>query len=220
MKHVIIVIICLAWLLNKQSYAQQTEIVYLTGIDSENTVDWEFYCTEGRRSGEWTTIPVPSNWELQGFGTYNYGHDWRDENKKLGDEHGIYRHRFQVPADWKGKTVQIVFDGSMTDTDVKINGKSAGAVHQGAFYRFKYDISKLLRYGRENVLEVNVAKRSANESVNKAEREADFWIFGGIFRPVFLEVLPAVHISRVAIDARADGSFNALVEINNARQSA
>jgi hypothetical protein len=201
------------------SYPQQTKIVYLSGTDAANTVDWKFFCTDGRNSGEWTTIPVPSNWELQGFGTYNYGHDWRDENKKLGMEHGLYRHEFGVPRDWKGKTVNIVFDGSMTDTQVKINGKSAGKIHQGAFYRFKYDISKLLTYGQTNLLEVNVAKHSSNESVNRAERQADFWIFGGIFRPVFLEILPEIHMSRAAIDAKADGAFKTLIQLNKSKSN-
>lgn len=198
--------------------AQQTQTVFLSGTDAANTVDWDFFCTDGRNSGEWSKIPVPSNWELQGFGTYNYGHDWRNKNIKLGKEHGLYKHEFEVPAAWKGKTINIVFDGSMTDTQVKINGKSAGAFHQGAFYRFKYDISKLLKYGKTNLLEVDVAKHSSNESVNRAERQADFWIFGGIFRPVFLEVLPEIHINRTAIDAKADGSFNILIETNNSKQ--
>lgn len=75
--------------------------------------------------------------ELQGFGIYNYGHDWRDETKKLGKEHGLYRHKFEVARSWRGKTVNIVFDGSMTDTEVKVNGKLAGKIRQGGFYRFK-----------------------------------------------------------------------------------
>ncbi len=191
--------------------AQATQIVYLSGEDAATPVEWEFFCTDGRNSGRWTTIPVPSNWELQGFGTYNYGHDWRDKNIKLGQEEGLYRYRFEVPADWKGKTVQIVFDGSMTDTEVKINGRVAGPVHQGGFYRFRYDITSFLKYNRSNLLEVRVAKHSANASVNRAERQADFWIFGGIFRPVFLEILPGIHMSRTAIDARADGSFRTLI---------
>lgn len=204
-------------LLSITAFSQHTEIVYLSGTDAANTVAWDFYCTDGQNSGEWTTIPVPSNWELEGFGTYNYGHDWRNENIKLGKEHGLYKHEFEVPPDWKGKTVNIVFDGSMTDTKVKINGKSAGEIHQGAFYRFKYDISKLLKYGKTNLLEVDVAKHSSNESVNKAERQADFWIFGGIFRPVFLEVLPEIHMQRTAVDARADGSFKAFVTLNESK---
>ena len=57
---------------------------------------------------------------------------------------------------WKNKIVKIVFEGSMTDTEVKINGQSAGEIHQGAFYAFKYDITKLLKFGESNLLEVTV----------------------------------------------------------------
>jgi len=188
---------------------------YLSGKDAGKTVEWDFYCTDGMNSKKWAKIPVPSNWELQGFGTYNYGHDWRDEKIDLGKEHGLYRYEFEAQEDWRDKIVNIVFDGSMTDTEVKINGKLAGEIHHGAFYRFKYDISDLLKYGKINLLEVDVAKHSSNESVNKAERQADFWILGGIFRPVFLEILPKTHMIRTAIDANANGSFRAFIKLNN-----
>ena len=63
------------------------------------------------------------------------------------NEKGLYKYEFTVNKSWQKKNVYIVFEGSMTDTEVKINGKLAGPVHQGAFYRFKYDISDLLNYG-------------------------------------------------------------------------
>jgi hypothetical protein len=62
----------------------------------------------------------------------------------------------------------------MTDTEVKINGKSAGETHRGAFYRFKYDIT-LLFFDKPNTLEVTVSKMSSDASVNNAERLADYW---------------------------------------------
>ncbi|TKK65804.1 glycoside hydrolase family 2 [Ilyomonas limi] len=194
------------------TYAQQTQIQYLSGTGKDDTRQWQFYCTAGRNSGKWTTIAVPSCWELQGFGKYNYG---LDKDSVRGKEQGLYKYHFNVPAAWKGKEVNIVFEGSMTDTEVKINGKAAGAKHQGSFYSFKYNISKLLKYGKDNLLEVTVSKHSANESVNKAERHGDFWIFGGIFRPVFLECLPAENISHVAVNALADGSFNAQLQLDD-----
>jgi hypothetical protein len=194
------------------SVAQSTQLQYLSGIGSDHTVDWQFYCTGGSNAGKWTTIPVPSCWELQGFGKYDYGFA---KDSIRGKESGLYKYAFTVPAAWKGKKVNIVFEGVMTDAEVKVNGKLAGAVHQGAFYSFKYDISQLLEYGAtKNQLEVTVAKHSANPSVNEAERKADFWIFGGIFRPVFLEALPEEHIEQVAIDAKADGSFKANLFVN------
>ncbi|MBV7530765.1 glycoside hydrolase family 2 TIM barrel-domain containing protein [Chitinophaga sp. sic0106] len=183
------------------AFAQETQYKYLSGTDKDHTVNWDFYCSAGRQQGKWTTIPVPSNWEQQGFGSYNYGHD-----KVKADEQGLYRYKFTAPENWRERQVNIVFDGVMTDAEVKINGKPAGPVHQGGFYRFRYDISKLLHNG-SNLLEVKVAKMSANISVNKAERSGDFWVLGGIYRPVFLEVKPLVHIDRVAITADANGQF-------------
>lgn len=202
--HIIPILLCSLFAIH--SIAQQTEKVYLSGTGSDNTKQWEFMCTGGMNANKWTTIAVPSCWELQGFGKYDYGFA---KDSVRGKEKGLYKHRFNAPAAWKGKVINIVFEGVMTDAEVKVNGKLAGEVHQGAFYAFKYDISKLLRYGKENLLEVTVAKHSANASVNEAERKADFWIFGGIFRPVWLEVLPAVHISQVNIAAKVDGSINA-----------
>jgi len=191
--------------------AQNTETQYLSGTGADKTVNWEFFCSAGMNSGKWTTIAVPSCWELQGFGAYNYGHD-KYENRI--NETGTYRYKFNVPAGWQNKQVNIVFDGVMTDAEVKINGKLAGPIHQGAFYQFKYNISQLLKPGKENHLEVLVNKHSGNWSINEAERQADFWIFGGIFRPVYLEAKPKENIARVAIDARANGDFQANVYIS------
>ena len=213
-KAIFLVCFFLGGLISAGSYVQpnnETKVVMLSGTGSDHTVPWDFYCTAGRNSGKWTSIAVPSNWELQGFGGYNYG---LDKDSLRINEKGIYRHSFEVPMSWKGKVVRIVFDGVMTDADVKINGKPAGSVHQGAFYRFKYDISRLLRYGKQNKLEVTVAKNSSNPSVNKAERKGDFWIFGGIFRPVYLEIMPDIFIDRVSVDAKGNGDLNALLHID------
>jgi hypothetical protein len=182
--------------------AQKTELQYLSGFDKDRTVEWDFLCTNGMNSGKWSKIDVPSNWELQGFGSYKYGRPNLNANEK-----GLYKYEFFVSKKWAKKKVYIVFEGSMTDTEVKINGKSAGAIHQGAFYRFKYDISSLLNYDGKNTLEVTVSKESSNESINRAERTSDYWVFGGIFRPVYLEAVPVQFIDHVAIDAKADGSF-------------
>jgi len=191
----------------------ETQIQYLSGKGSDDAVQWEFICSEGRHSGEWTKIRVPSCWEQEGFGTYQFGMPFYGKPNPPGiaKEQGKYRHAFDVPAEWQGKRVRIVFEGAMTDTAVRVNGITAGPAHQGGFYRFKYEITGLLKYGGRNEIEVTVDKESANESVNLAERRADYWNFGGIFRPVFLEILPATFIDRTAIDAHADGTFQAYV---------
>jgi hypothetical protein len=190
--------------------AQTTERQYLSGTDKDHTVPWDFTVTAGRRSGAWSTIPVPSNWELQGFGTYKYGGP-----PPRPDEQGRYRHRFDVPRAWRGKRVDLVFEGSMTDTEAWIDGKSVGPKHQGAFYEFRYDVTALLRFGGRQQLEVLVSKESSNASINGAERHSDFWIFGGLYRPVYLEAHPPESIERVAIDARHDGAFRMDVHLKH-----
>ncbi|HET7624019.1 MAG TPA: glycoside hydrolase family 2 TIM barrel-domain containing protein [Verrucomicrobiae bacterium] len=192
------------------SHAQQTEIKFLSGHGKDDAVPWDFFCTSGNQSGYWTNLVVPSNWEMHGFGSLNYH---KDPANAL-DEKGLYRRSFTVPGDWKGRRVFLVFDGVMTDTSAKLNGESVGPMHQGGFYRFKYEITKLLKFDATNLLEVTVAKHSANESVNRAERLADYWVFGGIYRPVYLEAVPRQFIERVAIDAKADGNFSAEVFLN------
>jgi len=192
-----------------QSNSSQTEIRYLSGTGKDDAVVWDFFCTGGRKGGVWTKIHVPSCWEQEGFGSYDYGGGPFSETKPPAKEKGKYRLRFDVPTAWKGKIIRLVFDGSMTDTEAWVNGQSAGPVHQGSFYRFKYDITPLVKFGESNLLEATVSKFSSNESVNRAERfGVDYWVFGGIFRPVYLEALPQQFIDWTAINARADGSFS------------
>ncbi len=177
----------------------------LSGIGRDDAIPWDFFCTVGRGSGVWTKIPVPSCWELQGFGIFNYGNKERDPHQPAVE--GRYRRSFAIPPAWKGKRVFLVFDASMTDTEVLVNGASAGPKHQGAFYQFRYEITKLVHIGTDNTLEVTVTDESTDDSVNRAERRGDYWNYGGIFRPVYLEAVPEEFLERQAIDARADGTF-------------
>ena len=88
--------------------------------------------------------------------------------RKRGEESEYGNWNFKVPKEYTGQTVQIVFDGVMTDTEVLVNDCVAGPIHQGGFYRFSYDITRLLNFGGKNRLEVRVSKHSANKSVNAA----------------------------------------------------
>lgn len=200
-----------------------TQRQYLSGHGSDDMVQWDFYCTGGNNSGKWTKIGVPSCWELQGFGTYQYGMKFYGKPfpDGIADEKGMYKYEFTLPKEWANHHIDLVFEGSMTDTEVMINKRKAGSLHQGAFYRFTYDVTDRVFFGdKKNVLEVTVSKESTNKGVNLAERRADYWNFGGIFRPVFIVCKPAINIERTAIDAKADGSFSAFVLLNHTLEGA
>jgi hypothetical protein len=192
--------------------AQETLRQYLSGRGKDDAVPWKFMCTAGAHSGYWTNLAVPSQWDVQGFGTLNY----RKDGTNPPPESGLYEREFTVPENLSHYRIFLVFEGAMTDTTAKINGESAGPTHQGGFYRFKYEVTKLVKFGATNKLEVTVDKHSANRSVNNAERNADYWLFGGIYRPVYLEAEPPQFIERLAIDARADGALTVEAFINGA----
>lgn len=199
--------------------AQETKTQYLSGLGKDDSVKWEFKADKGQNANKWSTIGVPSNWELQGFGIYTYGRvppagGWPRV-------HGIYKRLFTTPATWRDQAVFVKFEGVMTDTRVTVNGQSAGPVHQGGYYAFKYDITSLLKAaGQQNEIQVDVDDDSMNESVNHAERRGDFWNYGGIFRPVYLEAVPKTFVDRLAINATAAGALDVDVALTDTRTAA
>src|SRR5574344_1325652 len=201
----------------------ETQRKYLSGHGCNDMVDWDFYCTGGQNANKWTKIGVPSCWELQGFGTYQYGMKFYGKAfpEGIADEKGLYKYEFNLPKEWNGRDIELVFEASMTDTEVKINGRKAGTEHQGGFYRFIYNVSDRVFFGgKKNVLEVTVSTESKNAGVNLAERRADYWNFGGLIRPVFIVSKPAQNIAHHTVNALSDGTFTANCFLNMAVEGA
>ena len=200
----------------------KTHRQYLSGTGCDDMVEWDFQCTDGRNAGKWTKIGVPSCWELQGFGTYQYGMRFYGKAvaEGIADEKGLYKYEFTLPKEWEGRQILLTFEAVFTDARVTINGRKAGSgLHQGGFTPFQFDVSDRIFFGnKKNRLEVEVSKESSSPQVNLAERRADYWNFGGIWRPVYIVAKPVQNIRRVAIDARADGQFKADVFLNRATQ--
>ena len=143
-------LLCLGICSSAAGQATTTERLWLSGTGRRDTVDWEFRCEAHPRCRSWTTIPVPSQWELEGMGHYDYGHD-RTPHHDVGH----YRVEFTPPAHWRGWRVDLVFEGVMTDAEVLLNGIAVGE-HRGGFYRFRFAVEKALLPGSENRLEVTV----------------------------------------------------------------
>jgi hypothetical protein len=54
-------------------YPDKTGVMYLSGKGTDDAVDWDFMVSTGSQAGVWSTLPVPSNWDMHGFGTLAYG---------------------------------------------------------------------------------------------------------------------------------------------------
>ena len=208
--------------------AQQTEVRYLSGTGPDHTVKWNFWCSSGMNSQKWSKIDVPSCWEQQGFGGYTYGryYIYKEHEKEkqydayrehdFCDEYGIYRHCFDVPDTWKGKQISIVFEGVMTDAEVKINDVIAGPVHQGSFYRFSYDITDRLKFGKTNLMEVTVKKQSSN-IVMMLTLSGDS-IYDGLYLTNYANLNLVDQLTRVpgvgAVDVMGAGDYSMRVWLN------
>src|SRR5687767_8389667 len=204
MKKTILLLLFLPGILTRLP-AQETITQYLSGTDKDHTVPWEFFCTKGRNSGVWSTIPVPSLWDQQGFGN--------GATFDRTDEQGLYRYSFPALKEWQTKKIFIVFEGVLAHANVKLNGKPATDSYQSGFYQFSYDITALLRYDEPNLLEVTVTNPTTNSG--GSDKDNTPIGAGGIFAPVYLKIVPDVYIERVAIDAKANGNFTVQVISQN-----
>ena len=112
-----------------------TQTMYLTGTDTDNTVPWDFMCTAGRKAGVWGTVPTPGCWEFSGFGTYNYG------GTLTPGENGQVPVQLH-PAGHMGRAADLPGLRGLDDRHHGLGErKPVGPVHQGAFYRFRYDVT-------------------------------------------------------------------------------
>lgn len=106
-----------------------------------------------------------------------------------------YKRSVAVQPAWSGRVVYLKFQGAMQVADVWLNDVHL-TTHYGGYLPFTIDISKSLRYDRENLLLVRL-DNSDNPQVppGKPQSELDFCYFGGLYRSVDLEVLDPLHIT-------------------------
>lgn len=106
--------------------------------------------------------------------------------------YGLYRKNFNVPREWidEGKRVSLEFEGSFIETEVFINGRSAGS-HIGGYTGFEIDLTGLLKPG-QNTLAVRVNNKWR---ANQAPRIGEHQFSGGIYRDVYLNVSAPVYVA-------------------------
>ncbi|MFX1314953.1 MAG: glycoside hydrolase family 2 TIM barrel-domain containing protein [Promethearchaeota archaeon] len=146
---------------------------------------------------EWDEIPVPSNWQLYGYGipiysNSKYPYSIKKKNIPSIDHEynpvGSYRKEFTVPSIWDEKEIFIHFDGVKSAFYLWINGHIIG-YSQGSMTPAEFNITKYIR-GGSNVLAVEVYRWSDGSYLE----DQDMWRFSGIFRDVFLFATPKVHV--------------------------
>jgi len=178
----------------------------------------------------WKEIPVPSCWQLLGFGTpyyrnngYTFQRDWphvlSEPPKNFTsyterDPVGSYRREFDLPAQWQGRRVFIAFDGVDSAFFLWINGEKVG-FSANSRNAAEFDLTRFLKPGR-NLVAAEVYRYSAGSYVE----DQDMWRLSGIFRNVTLWSAPRVHIRdfllKTDLDARyEDATLRATAKVRN-----
>jgi beta-galactosidase len=174
--------------------------------------------------GAWETIPVPSNWEMEGHGTpiyvnITYPHVKDPPNImkdppadftafKERNPVGSYRREFTVPEGWQGRQVFLTFDGVASAFYLWVNGRQVG-YSQDSRTPAEFDITKFLQPGA-NVVAVEVYRWSDGSYLE----DQDFWRLSGIFRRVYLWSAPTVHIRDIELRPRLDAQYrNAVLSV-------
>jgi beta-galactosidase len=145
----------------------------------------------------WKNIPVPANWEIEGFSMLTY-----QERPVTSHDIGQYRRTMDVPASFAGKTVLWHFDGAYDGADVYVNGQRCG-YHESGFTAFNIDVTKAIKPGQPNLFAVRLYKDTSSATLD----HGDFWCLGGIYRETYLVALPQLHVDDVTVVTDLDAQY-------------
>lgn len=165
-----------------------------------------FYKSNFNVSG-WETIPVPSNWQMHGYGRpiyLNVRYPFKKNPPYIQHDYnpvGSYRTEFEVPRDWKGRQTFIHFEGVESAFYLWINGRKVG-YSQGSRTPAEFNITKYLSKGK-NVLAAEVFRWSDGSYLECQ----DFWRLSGIYRNVYLFSAPSVHIRDFEVSCDLDEDY-------------
>ena len=181
--------------------------------------EWKFHWSEnpasrpadfykpGFDARAWGSIPVPSNWQIHGYGTpiytnVKYPHPGKPpEAPREYNPVGSYLTAFELPEDWKDRKTLIHFGGVNSAFYLWVNGKKVG-YSEGSRTPAEFDISRYVKPG-QNQIAVEVY-RWCNGSWFE---DQDFWRLAGIFRDVSLWSRAATHVRDFEVDMDLDAAY-------------
>lgn len=165
---------------------------------------------------KWDRIEVPGNWQLEGkydppvFA--NIKHPFRADPPKVPADYnptGLYRTKFRIPSEWKGKQIFLHFDGIESAGTVWLNGKQVG-YSEDSMTPVEYNVTEFLVDG-DNLLAVQVLNWSDGSWIE----DQDFWRLSGIYRDVYLFATPMQHIRDFQVITDLDDQYrNASLELS------
>ncbi len=154
----------------------------------------------------WESVTLPHTWNAV---------DPTDAEPGYRRAASWYRRALDVRKAPPGRLL-LRFEGANLVADVYVNGTRAGG-HVGGYLGFTIDITPFVKPGQPNELAVRV-DNSDDPSLIPSDK-ADYAIFGGLTRDVWLLSVPGVSLARVAVRtpqvSRERARVQATVELYN-----
>jgi beta-galactosidase len=166
---------------------------------------------------QWAQLPVPSNWEMHGYGTPIYvsaGYPFQIDPPRVTtpppphytsfqerNPVGTYRREFDLPTAWDGRRVFLHFAGVDSALQVWVNGHAVG-YSQGSRTPAEFDVTDVVTAGR-NQITVQVHRWCDGSYLE----DQDMWRLSGIYRDVTLYSTGAVRIRDFAVRTDLDTHY-------------
>lgn len=159
----------------------------------------------------WSSIKVPSNWELEGYGVpiytnipYPFSFNETPTPPDIPDGYnpvGSYKRNFSISQDWKNQNITLHFGAVKSAFFLWINGQKVG-YSQGSKLPAEFDITKYVATG-DNSISLEVYRWSDGSYLE----DQDFWRLSGIERDVFIYATPKTYIQDISVHADLDTSY-------------
>jgi beta-galactosidase len=154
----------------------------------------------------WRKVSLPHDWAIEG--PFDSAAATTGRGGYVPSGIGWYRNHFTLPASvTSGKQVYIELDGVMGNSTIYINGTQLGN-HPYGYVSFRYDMTKNIKFGADNVLAVKT-----DTSIQPASR---FYAGAGIYRRVRVIATDPVHIDQYAtyVQTPAPTTTSATVQVS------
>ncbi len=138
-----------------------------------------------RAADGWTTVSLPHSWNVW---------DTTDLEPGYRRDASWYRKTLAITPE-TGRRYLLSFEGAAMTADVYVNGERAGG-HVGGYVGFDVDITDQLEAGDNEVL-VRVSNAYNVDLI--PSQKADYFLFGGLTRDVWLKDVPAAYIERAHV---------------------
>jgi beta-galactosidase len=152
----------------------------------------------------WHRLPVPSNWQMHGHGHPHYTNvrmPFAEEPPftPARNPTGVYRRRFQVPAQWEAHRIIVHFGGADSLLAVYLDGVAVG-LSKDSRLPAEFDLTPLVRAGGEHELIALVTQYSDASFLE----DQNMWRLSGLHRPVHLHAIPRIHLADLQATPQVD----------------